>query len=178
MSRRWLKRLLLVAAGGGAALALAVASYWPSVSPSLMHAKARIFGPRFVLDTVAPCNACWTEIFAGVSSGDPSWLRIAVDLYPALDGESADTMFEAAPSALEHNPAGAISVLLPRYGPGVVCGHDGIDRDVTIQEAEKRLRIVRGLPQGSAPDDQLANCIRAAEGALRDATADTTRTAQ
>jgi hypothetical protein len=58
-------------------------------------------------------------------------------------------------TVLDTNPAGAVQILLPRYGAEVVCGQDEEGFPVDRPRAERRALLLKGQP--AAPE--LQACI-------------------
>jgi hypothetical protein len=167
MTGAWRK----TAASGVVALGvLVVNAYWPHSSPAMIHVKAKLFGPQFVFGELWSYHDRWEAVIAGVTAGDSPYLRTAVELYPALDGEAAYDMVGAVSAVIERNPEGAISTLLPKYGAGVVCGSDGVDAKLSPQVATRRLRAVQSYAQSTKSTPDLIACMRAAEATANMAT--------
>jgi len=150
-------------------IGLCAAAYWPHVSPTINHVKSRIFGPRFVLYNLWPYPDRWAALLDGVASGDASFFRSAVDLYPAIDGESADLMIDAVFTGLEHNASGAIAILVPVYGPDTVCGVIG-GAEITPERAKRRLQLLQELAQRGGEGPSLGGCLSAAQQLLDEVT--------
>jgi len=164
------KKVLLVSAAVlSLGIGLTVAAYWPHVSPTINHAKSGIFGPQFVFGNLWPYPDRWAAVIDGVASGDASFFRSAVDLYPALDGESADLMIDAVFTALEHNAPDAIAILVPVYGSDTVCGISG-GSEITPERAERRLLLLHELAHKGGASPNLSACLRAAQQLLEEVT--------
>ena len=169
MSRQRRKQLLVACCLVVTVVAFVVAAYWPHVSPNIIHFKVRLFGPEFVYRALVPYYGRWDVVLAGVKTGDPSWLRVAAELYPALDTHPGEEMLHAVSSVVERNPATAVSLLVPIYGVGVVCGEDGIDDFLTPAAAEKRLKGLQEYAQRVEATPELSACIQAAEEVMKQA---------
>ena len=169
MSRQRRKQLLVVSCLVATVVALVVAAYWPHVSPTIIHFKVRLLGPELVYRTLVPYYERWDVVLAGVKTADPSWLRVAAELYPALDTHPGEEMLHAVSSVVERNPATALSLLQPIYGVGVVCGGDGIDDFLTPAVAEKRLKALQQYAQRVEATPELSACIQAAEEVMKQA---------
>jgi hypothetical protein len=133
---------------------------WPWTYPTVIHAKARILGPGLVYGPLAADDGRWDSVLAGVRSADPLWLRVAVDLRPVLDTHPGEEMVAAVSGVLDKNPAGAIAILLPAYGVGVVCGQDDEGDVIAHETAEKRLRLLQRLPQDQIDRLRIEECVR------------------
>jgi hypothetical protein len=122
---------------GGAALLM-----FPHTSASAIRLKTRIIGANLVYRPLAYDEDRWEVILRGVRSGDPAWLGVAADLRVALDTHPGEEMLGAVSVAIEANPAGAIQILLPQYGPDVVCGQDEDGQPIGAGQAERRIRLL------------------------------------
>ena len=163
MTRAWRRAAL-----GGAVAVLAIGAllasvYWPHSSPTMIHLKSQLLGPEFVFTALWTYHDRWRTVVSGVMAGDPGYLRAAVELYPALDGEAAHDMVYAVSKVIECNPEGAISTLLPRYGAETVCGFSGMDPEFSPELVIRRLRAVQAYAASAKSTPELDACLRAAE---------------
>jgi hypothetical protein len=148
---------------------LAVLAFWPHTSPSIVHLKTRLFGPRFVYGELTASNGGWDVVLAGVRTGDPEWLRVAVDLHGPLDTHPGEEMIEAVATVVERNPAAALTKLLPVYGVEIVCGAYAIDDVVAVATAERRQKAVQEFVQQAGISPMLASCLQSADAVLAQA---------
>ena len=81
---------------------------------------------------------------------------MAADLRPALDTHPGEEMLGAVSTVLDANPAGAVQILLPRYGAEVVCGQDEEGSAIDRSRAERRALLLKGQP--ASPE--LQACLR------------------
>jgi hypothetical protein len=134
--------------GGGAVLVACavVAQVFPSTNPSAIRAKARIVGPRLTYAPLAHDDAKWRVVLQGVRSGDPVWLGVAAALEPALDTHPGEEMLGAVSNVLDRNPRNAIELLLPTYGPEIVCGTDTEGAALNRLDAERRISALASVP--------------------------------
>ena len=72
-------------------------------------------------------------------------------------------------TVIERNPVSAISLLLPRYGPGVVCGGVGMEDFPALAAAEKRLGIVQEYARRAEAPRDVSACIDNAQELLKQA---------
>jgi len=143
-----------------------IAIHRPFESAKLIHLKATLCGPREVMYDLFTYNRHWQTVVARVEAGDPDYLRTAVELYPAIDGESAYDMVGAVAKVIHNNPQGAVEVLLPKYGAGVVCGLDGADFVATVDQASRRFAIIQEYARTAKSTPNLDECLREAQKAL------------
>jgi hypothetical protein len=173
--RSWWFRCAARAAGGAAILlGAAVLIAWPWTSPIIIHAKTMTLGPRLTYGSLAFDDERWEIVVAGVKSGEPKWLRVAIDLKPVLDTHPGEEMLEAVASAFEGNPRNAIRILIPVYGAPIVCGLDE-NGPVSAQRAAQRLRLLESLRMQQAASPEVEACaavLRGLKGHARDAQKD------
>jgi len=169
MNRERRKQLLVASCLVSTLGALVVAAYWPHVSPTIIHLKVRLLGPKWVYRELVPYYERWDVVLTGVKTGNPLWLRVAADLYPALDTHPGEEMLHAVSMAVEQNPAAALSLLVPNYGVGAVCGGDGMDDFLTPAAAEKRLKGLQQHAQRLEVTPEMSTCIQAAEEVMKQA---------
>ena len=131
-----------ILAAGAALIALAGISMYPHTNPSMIHFKTKTLGPRVTYGPLASREEVWETILAGVKSGEWHWLRVAVDLRPALDTHPGEQMLDAVASVIDVNPSGAIHWLLPAYGPQLVCGEVEAGVRVAGPRAQRRKALV------------------------------------
>ncbi len=126
---------------------LAAGACWPTTNPRLLHARVQVLGPHFVYGELTCCYGdsatAWDAVLRGVRAGDRPWLILAADMRPALDTHPAEEMVGAVAAAWRASPQGALSMLLPAYGPDLVCGGIGSEEPIGASEAEKRLQDLR-----------------------------------
>jgi hypothetical protein len=140
-----------IVAAGAVLIALGVIAMYPHTNPSMIHFKTKILGPRTTYGPLASREEVWETILAGVKSGEWHWLRVAVDLRPALDTHPGEQMVDAVASVIDVNPSGAIHWLLPAYGPELVCGEEQAGARVTGPRAQRRKALVEKVEDtGSA----------------------------
>jgi hypothetical protein len=131
-----------ILAAAAALIALSVVAMYPHVNPSVIHWKAKVLGPRLTYGPLASREEVWDSIVAGVRSGEWRWLRVAVDLQPALDTHPGEEMVDAITSVIDANPHGAIQWLLPAYGAELVCGEEGAGVRVAGPRRQRRKALV------------------------------------
>jgi hypothetical protein len=160
--RNWVKVVLV----GGAVIAGVSGAVFilmfPHTNPEIIHVKTRVIGSRFVYAPLAYDETRWEVVLAGVRSGAPVWLRVAADLRPALDTHPGEEMLGAVSGVLDTNPLGAVRILLPGYGPDIVCGRDEEGLTIDRSRAERRERLLHDL--GVA---ELGPCLEAVRRAQR-----------
>jgi hypothetical protein len=137
------KSLLVAIAVAIVAVAVVGVIKFPITNPWVIRAKTHVFGPKAVYRPLAYYDEAWEVVLKGVKSGSSVWLRVAVDLYPALDTHPGEEMVEAVSTVIDTNPAGAIDTLVPIYGADIVCGQRGEEQTITPAVAEGRLGILK-----------------------------------
>ncbi len=141
--RRW----ALIAVGGLLSIAgISVLLLFPYTDPSVIHFKTHIIGSGLTYAPLASDDDKWELVLKGVRSGDETWLRVASDLYPALDTHPGEEMLGAVSTAFDKNPGGALRILLPSYGSQVVCREDEEGSVIDRLHAERRAKLLEGLP--------------------------------
>jgi hypothetical protein len=155
--RRRRKQIIV---GGLVALiaALIAALFWPSAHARTICWRVHLLGPGPVYRSLAQDEGKWSSIVEGVRGGNSVWLKVAVALRPALDTHPGEEMLEAVTGVIDRNPDGAIRLLIPAYGPDLVCALGADGGPVSAETAQTRLRRIRqdGLDRGA---DGLA-CVR------------------
>jgi hypothetical protein len=131
-----------ILAASAALIVLPVVAMYPHVNPSVIHWKAKVLGPRQTYGPLASRQEVWDAIVAGVRSGEWRWLRVAVDLQPALDTHPGEEMADAITSVIDVNANGAIQWLLPAYGAELVCGEEGAGVRVSGPRRQRRKALV------------------------------------
>jgi hypothetical protein len=156
MIRRGLRIALGIVIVGGA---LVAAIEWPFTNPWLIRAKVRLLGPTIVYAPLAYRDEQWDAVLAGVKSGDAVWLYVAVDLYPALDTHPGEEMFGAVSTVVDKNPKGAVDVLLPTYGPAIVCGEQEEGQPINHATAERRVQLLAQIATSVKDKKALEACL-------------------
>jgi len=149
-----------------AVAALLVGAVWPITRPWVIRLKVSLLGPGLAYGPLASDDDRWATVLAGVSSGDASWLHVAVDLEPALDTHPGEEMEGAVSEALDRNPVGALTILLPQFDMHVVCGQEKDGRVLSSDRARKRLLLLRTLSTRVVDTHRLEGCIGIINAAL------------
>ncbi len=131
---------------------------WPSTKPILIRLRVHVIGARLTYGPLAYDDSRWQTVLDGVASGDASWLHVAADLEPALDTHPGEDMIGAVSRAFDKNPAGALMILLPRYGAGIVCGQDQDGGVISYELARRRLDVLKTIPFRSVDGLALDRC--------------------
>jgi hypothetical protein len=168
MMRILVARLFLYTAFSFVAAALlAAAVLWPTTHPTLIHVKALAIGSRMTYGPLASDDSRWETVLHGVASGDSSWLRVASDLEPALDTHPGEEMIGAVSQAFDKNPFGALTILLPRYGEGIVCGQEADGGAISRDKAHQRLHLLETLPLTAVDGLAIDRCHTVLTAALQ-----------
>jgi hypothetical protein len=170
VASRFTKRLAFVGISILGVALLAVAAAWPSTRPSLIRCRVVIFGSQLTYGPLAYDDSRWAKVLDGVASGDPSWLHVAADLEPALDTHPGEEMIEAVSRAFDRNPVGALTILLPRYGEGIVCAHDEEGGFISPDRAHKRMNMLERLSPNAVDGLAFQRCTAALTVALGSST--------
>ena len=137
-----------------------VIGVWPYTNPWLICAKIRILGSVLVYGPLAYDDDRWEIVLAGVRSGTPIWLRVAVDIYPALDTHPGEEMLGAVSSVIDKNTVGAIDILVPTYGANIVCGEQEEGEPINKVVAEKRILLLATAESHVKKSASLEACRR------------------
>jgi hypothetical protein len=145
---------------------IVILGVWPCTNPWVVHAKSRILGPRLVYGPLAYDDDLWEVVLVGVRSGDSAWLRVAVDLRPSLDTHPGEEMLGAVSSVLDKNPIGALDMLLPLYGPSIVCAEDDEGAPISRVRAKERVQLLERMGKNQERKELLEACLGVLWGIL------------
>lgn len=129
--------------------------------------KVHVLGPGVVYRSLSWDESRWEVVLAGVRSGRAEWLHVASALYPSLDTHPGEEMLGAVGSVFEANSAGALQVLLPRYGAEVVCSTDSEGAPLPVERATGRLRALRELSVAEVSKERVESCSNAIEKVIQ-----------
>lgn len=139
-------------------LAIMVVIMWPFTNPWIIQTKVHLSGPKVVYKPLAYREDLWDIVLTGVKTGNKKWLRVAVALFPALDIHPGEEMISAVSTVIDKNPSGAIDVLIPIYGPDIVCGYQDEEEPVTLLTAERRLNLLSRIESSIKNVKALEGC--------------------
>jgi hypothetical protein len=117
---------------------------FPHTAPWAIRGKTRIIGANLTYRTLAFDYASWEFVLKGVRSGDTAWLKVASGLRPALATHQGEEMIGAVSTVLDQNAIGALQILLPLYGPGIICGYEEEKGVIDQLHAERRALLLKG----------------------------------
>lgn len=121
---------------------ISVLLLFPQTDPFVIRLKTHIIGSGLTYAPLASDDDKWECVLEGVRSGDGTWLRVASDLYPALDTHPGEEMLGAVSTAFDKNPRGVLRILLPSYGAQAVCGEDEEGSVIDRLHAERRAQLL------------------------------------
>ena len=128
--------------------------------PKMIRWKMGIIGPRAVYGTLAFDDKSWEFVTSRVKSGDPVWLHFANDFKPFLDTHPGEEMMDAVSRAIDSNPKGALSVLLPTYGAKTVCAENWEGEALTKDDFLGRLKRLKEIPEGEIEKRDIDACAK------------------
>jgi hypothetical protein len=132
---------------------------WFWTHPTLISLRISVVGPVSTYRSLAGDDERWTTVVSGVRSGEADWLRIAARLHGVLDTHPGEQMLEAVAVAFDKNPDGAIRILVPAYGPEIVCAQTSEGEPLTPSQANRRMELLR---QSNSLSGEIASaCARA-----------------
>lgn len=157
----------------GAGVAAALIGSWAFIhhahtDPAMIRWKMRIVGPRFVCRSLAVDDTAWEFITARVRAGDPVWLHFANDFKPFLDTHPGEEMMDAVSNAIDANPKGALSILLPTYGARTVCAENWEGEARKKEDYLRRINHLKQIPEGEIEKRSIEACTEEINKVLLD----------
>jgi hypothetical protein len=156
---------------------LAALALWPvllcaqtPLTPEAVSQRIASTGARATLGAIYEDYRAWQELLAGIATGTPGWLKLAVRLQRVSDAGASEQLKLAAGEALEHRPRTVLELAVPAFGIEYVCGVPDVDDvryasyDLAVQAIEQRKRMLLSvtIPRLRAVRDQ---CIATLEEA-------------
>jgi hypothetical protein len=138
-------------------LAPLLAAALPPWTPKLVATLIDDVGlPAASADFATRDNAGWTQILAGIQSGDPAWLALVPRLKPTPNAAAAEQLPIALSLALQTHPASVLALLPATYPIDRICADIRIEPPRTESRAYYR-RTIAALSALNQP--QAAVCL-------------------
>lgn len=121
-------------------MSLAVASAG-TLSPAELQSRIHSQGGHKVLWALWDNQAEWNQLFSGVASGNPDWLKIAQALHPFSDGAASEDIHNAVAQALPKAPERTLSMIGPGFEIDTVCTSPFLEPKPGVAEAYEQAAL-------------------------------------